>query len=177
MIALNTAVAEALTNFKTKVDKLIEQGEVKEKAILKVLKEDIVYCKPICFNGNGYSEEWKEEAKKRGLDCESSCPIIFDRYLDEKSIKMFESMNVMNKFELQARNEIKWETYIKRVQIEARIFGDICINHIIPIVTRYQTSLLDNVQKMKQIFNDAESEELSSNNIAIIRNIANMSRS
>jgi glutamine synthetase len=172
MIALNTAVAEALTNFKTKVDKLIEQGEVKEKAILKVLKEDIVYCKPICFNGNGYSEEWKEEAKKRGLDCESSCPIIFDRYLDEKSIKMFESMNVMNKFELQARNEIKWETYIKRVQIEARIFGDICINHIIPIVTRYQTSLLDNVQKMKQIFNDAELEELSSNNIAIIRNIA-----
>ena len=172
MIALNTAVAEALTNFKARVDNLIEKGEVKEKAILKVLKEDIVYCKPICFNGNGYSEEWKEEAKKRGLDCESSCPIIFDRYLDEKSIKMFESMNVMNKFELQAHNEIKWETYIKRVQIEARIFGDICINHIIPIVTRYQTSLLDNVQKMKQIFNDAELEELSSNNIAIIRNIA-----
>ncbi len=172
MIALNTAVAEALTNFKKRVDALISLGEIKEKAILKVLKDDIKYSKPIRFSGNGYSEEWKQEALRRGLDCESSCPLVFDRYLDEASVRMFEQMNVMNHFELQARNEIKWETYIKKVQIEARIFGDICMNHIIPVVTHYQTLLLDNVHKIQQVFQPSEAERLTANNKDIIREMS-----
>src|SRR5574344_1251958 len=124
MLTLNAAVAEALTTFKARVDALIKKGEAKETAILKCVREDIKYIKPIIFNGNGYGEEWKVEAAKRGLDCETSAPVVFDRYLDESSVKMFESMNVMTKFELEARNEIKWETYTKKIQIESRIFGD-----------------------------------------------------
>ena len=172
MITLNTAVAEALTQFKERVDQLIAIGEIKEKAILRILKEDIKYCKAIRFNGNGYSDEWKAEAQRRGLDCESSCPLVFDRYLDDASIRMFEGQNVMNHFELQARNEIKWETYIKKIQIEGRIFGDICMNHIIPVVTHYQTRLLENVHKIQQVFQPSEAEHLTANNKDIIREIS-----
>lgn len=171
MIALNSAVAEALNDFKTRVDALIEKGEVKTTAILKVLRDDIKTCKPIRFDGNGYSDEWVEEAAKRGLDVEKSCPIIFDRYLDESSVKMFESLNVMEKKELEARNEIKWDTYTKKIQIEARIFGDMAINHIIPVATRYQSALIDNVHKVIDIFGD-EAASLSDNNMMIIKEIS-----
>ena len=132
MIVLNTAVAEALTDFKTRVDALIAQGTERTKAILTILREDIKVCRPILFDGNGYSEEWQQEAQRRGLDCETSCPLVFDRYLDESSIAMFERMNVMRRNELAARNEIKWEIYYKKVQIESRVLGDLCMNHIIP---------------------------------------------
>ncbi|MCI5504916.1 MAG: glutamine synthetase III, partial [Prevotella sp.] len=132
MIALNTAVAEALADFKTRVDARIAAGASKVCAILDTLREDIKTCKPIRFDGNGYSDEWKEEAQRRGLDCETSCPLIFDRYLDEASVDMFEKMNVMHRHELEARNEIKWETYYKKIQIESRVLGDLCMNHIIP---------------------------------------------
>ncbi len=172
MIALNTAMAEALTSFKQRVDVLIEMGEAKESAILKVVREDLKATRAIRFDGNGYSEEWKEEAKRRGLDCETSCPLIFDRYLDESSIKMFESQKVMTRFELEARNEIKWETYIKRVQIEARVFGDLCLNHIIPVSTRYQSTLIDNVHKVKEIFSDEKASKITANNIDIIEKIS-----
>lgn len=171
MIALNSAVAEALNDFKTRVDALIEKGEVKTTAILKVLRDDIKTCKPIRFDGNGYSDEWVEEAAKRGLDVEKSCPVIFDRYLDESSVKMFESLNVMVKKELEARNEIKWDTYTKKIQIEARIFGDMAINHIIPVATRYQSALIDNVHKVIDIFGD-EAASLSDNNMMIIKEIS-----
>ncbi|MCQ2191537.1 MAG: glutamine synthetase III [Paludibacteraceae bacterium] len=171
MIALNTAVAEALTNFKTRVDELIKKGEAKEAAILSVLREDIKTCKPIHFDGNGYSDEWQKEAAKRGLDCEKSCPLIFDNYLSEESIKMFHDMKVMEKNELEARNEIKWETYTKKIQIEARVFGDMAMNHIIPMATRYQSALIDNVTKMKSIFGD-KADKLNANNIIIIEKIA-----
>ena len=171
MIALNTAVAEALTNFKTRVDERIKKGENKEAAILSVLREDIKTCKPIHFDGNGYSDEWQKEAAKRGLDCEKSCPLIFDNYLSEESIKMFHDMKVMEKNELEARNEIKWETYTKKIQIEARVFGDLATNHIIPMATRYQSALIDNVTKMKSIFGD-KADKLNVNNIAIIEKIA-----
>ncbi len=171
MIALNTAVAEALTNFKTRVDELIKKGEAKEAAILSVLREDIKTCKPIHFDGNGYSDEWQKEAAKRGLDCEKSCPLIFDNYLSEESIKMFHDMKVMEKNELEARNEIKWETYTKKIQIEARVFGDMAMNHIIPMATRYQSALIDNVTKMKSIFGD-KADKLNANNITIIEKIA-----
>ena len=172
MIALNSAVAEALASFKKRVDALIKKGEPKISAILEVVREDIKTCKPIRFDGNGYSDEWKAEAEKRGLDCETSCPVIFDRYLDEASIKMFESINVMNKKELEARNEVKWETFTKKIQIEARVMGDLSMNHIIPVCTRYQSQLIKNVENMKSIFPAEKAEKLSARNMKLIEEIA-----
>lgn len=172
MIVLNTAMAEALQNFSERVDTLVAKGEDQTSAIIDVLREDIKTCKPIHFDGNGYSESWKEEAKRRGLDCESNCPKCFDRYLDEDAIKMFESMNVMKRNELEARNEVKWETYTKKIQIEARVMGDLAMNHIIPVATHYQSQLAKNVQNMVNIFGDVEGKQLSERNIKIIREIA-----
>ena len=171
LIVLNTAVAEALTDFKTRVDALIEKGESKISAILDVLREDIKTCKPIHFDGNGYSEEWKAEAARRGLDCETSCPLVFDRYLDPTSIDMFTKMKVMTEAELKARNEIKWETYQKKVQIEARVLGDLSMNHIIPVATKYQSELVDNVSKILSIYPKEKAEELSAYNRTLIEKI------
>ena len=155
MIALNAAMAEALTSFKERVDAKIQAGENKISAILEVLKDDIKTCKPIRFDGNGYSDEWVKEAERRGLDVEKSCPVIFERYLDESSVQMFESTKVMNRKELEARNEVKWEMYVKTVQIEARVLGDLSMNHIIPVSTHYQSQLIKNVQGMKEVFTNA----------------------
>lgn len=171
LIVLNTAVAEALTLFKQRVDALIEKGDSTVSAILDVLREDIKECKAIRFSGNGYSEEWKKEAKERGLDCETSCPLIFDRYLDDATVRMFESMNVMNLHELKARNEIKWETYYKKLQIEARVLGDLCLNHIIPVATKYQSALVDNVYKIQQTFPADRAKELCAYNVDLIEKI------
>ena len=172
MIVLNTAVAEALHGFKTRVDALIAKGLDKISAIIEVVRDDVKYCKPIHFEGNGYSEEWVEEAKRRGLDCETSCPKVFERYLDEDSIRMFESQNVMTRKELEARNEVKWETYTKKIQIEARVFGDLSMNHIIPVCTHYQSQLAKNVQSMYDIFPKDQAGKLTSRNKKIIEEIA-----
>ena len=172
MIALNTAMAEQLVEFKTKVDALIEKGEPKISAIIQVIREYIKACKPIRFDGNGYSEEWKAEAAKRGLDCETSCPLIFDRYLTPESVKMFESQGVMTKVELEARNEVKWEIYTKKIQIEARVLGDLVMNHVVPVAIEYQSKLIDNVYKMKNLFPAEEADKLSAENVAIIKKIA-----
>ena len=172
MIALNSAVAEALTDFKARVDALIAQGEDRVKAIVTVLREDITACKPIRFDGNGYSEEWVEEARRRDLDCETSCPVIFDNYLSESSVRMFTSLGVMTRKELEARNEVKWETYTKKIQIEARVMGDLTMNHIIPVATHYQSMLLKNVQSMRAVFPAEKAEKLSSRNMKIIEDIA-----
>ena len=172
MIALNTAVAEQLTEFKKEVDELIEKGEPKISAIIQVIRKYIKISKPIRFDGNGYSDEWKEEAARRGLDCETSCPVIFDQYLTEDNVRMFESAGVMTRKELEARNEVKWETYTKKIQIEARVLGDLVMNHVVPVAIEYQSKLIDNVYKMKQIFPTEEAEKLSAENMAIIRKIA-----
>ena len=172
MIALNAAMAEALNSFKDRVDAKIAKGEDKIQALLEVLKDDVKTCKPIRFDGNGYSEEWVEEAAKRGLDVEKSCPVIFEHYLDESSIKMFESTKVMNKKELEARNEVKWEMYVKTVQIEARVLGDLAMNHIIPVATHYQSKLIKNVQGMKEVFPAERAERLSTRNMKLIEEIA-----
>ena len=177
MIALNSAMAEALVNFKKRVDQKMAAGEDKVVAILDVLREDIKACKPIRFDGNGYSEEWVEEATRRGLDVEKSCPVIFEHYLDDASIRMFESTGVMTAKELAARNEVKWETYVKTVQIEARVLGDLAMNHIIPVSTHYQSQLIKNVQGIKDIFssplfNTEKATRLSSRNIKLIEEIA-----
>ena len=172
MIALNTAMAEQLTDFHQEVERLIGEGEPKVSAIIRVLRRYIKECKPIRFDGNGYSEEWKAEAARRGLDCETSCPVIFDQYLTPESVRMFESTGVMTRKELEARNEVKWETYTKKIQIEARVLGDLAMNHVVPVAIEYQTRLIDNVYKMKQLFAEDESARLSSENVAIIREIA-----
>ncbi|MBR3884002.1 MAG: glutamine synthetase III [Bacteroidaceae bacterium] len=172
MIALNTAMAEQLVIFKKEVDALIESGETKEDALVNVIRKYIKYSKPIRFDGNGYSEEWRKEAEKRGLDCEASAPIVFDRYLDKESVQMFGNMDVMTEKELKARNEIKWEMYTKKVQIEARVLGDLALNHIVPTATKYQSSLLDNIIKMEQVLGCEEGRMVSAQNIATVKEIA-----
>jgi glutamine synthetase len=181
MIALNSAVAEALVDFKKRVDARLPELEKKLEgtdhnavfhAIIEVLREDIKTCKPIRFDGNGYSDEWVEEAAKRGLDVEKSCPKIFERYLDDSSIQMFESLGVMTRKELEARNEVKWETYTKKIQIEARVLGDLSINHIIPVATHYQTQLLQNISNMAAVFPIDTANKLSVRNKKIVEEIA-----
>ena len=181
MIALNSAVAEALVDFKKRVDARIPEFTEKLKgtahnatfhAIIDVLREDIKTCKPIRFDGNGYSDEWVAEAEKRGLDVEKSCPKIFERYLDKSSIQMFESLGVMTKKELEARNEVKWETYTKKIQIEARVLGDLSMNHIIPVATRYQSELLSNLNHMSVVFPIDTADKLSDRNKKIIQEIS-----
>ncbi len=151
MIILNTAMAYELTRFKEAVDEKIEAGMKKEKAIYEELRRMIRQSKPIRFDGNGYSEAWREEAARRGLDCENSTPLIFDRYLDPSAQEIFSEMGVLSPIELEARTEVKWETYTKKVQIEGRVLGDIAMNHILPIASKYEAMLLDKVYKMQQI--------------------------
>ena len=172
MIVLNTAVAEALTDFKSRVDALVAEGIEPMKAILKTVRQDIKTCKPIHFDGNGYSEEWKQEARRRGLNVETSAPLILDEYLSAATRSMFKRMNVLNDAELEARTEIKLETYTKKIQIEARIFGDMCMNHILPVATRYQSQLIDNVSKIKDIFPTETSTRINANNMQLIEQIS-----
>ena len=167
MITLCTAAAEQLTEFKREVDAKIEKGVKKERAIYETLKRLIKQCKVIHFDGNGYSAEWREEAARRGLDCETSAPLLFDRYLDAASIKMFGDMGVYNRVEVEARTEVKWETYTKKIQIEARVLGDITMNHIIPVASKYESVLLDKAFKRKELGLNYDSD------IELIRDIQN----
>ena len=152
MIALNAAVAEQLILFKKAVDERMASGLSQNDAILEEIRILIKSSKAIHFDGNGYSDEWKEEAARRGLDCETSVPLIFDTYQRKSSVDMFRTTGVFSEVELAARNEVKWEMYTKKVQIEARVLGDLAINHVIPVATQYQSILLDNVLKMRQVF-------------------------
>lgn len=172
MIALNAAVADQLKTFKLAVDARIASGELKEKAIVAEIKKIFIETQAIHFDGNGYSEEWKEEAARRGLDCESCVPKIFDAYLAPESVAMFKNTGVFTDVELKARNEVKWEMYTKKLQIEARVLGDLAINHIIPVATRYQSLLLDNVMKIMSIFND-EGKDLAEQEKVTVKKIAN----
>ncbi len=172
MIALNSAVAEQLIDFKSAIDRRLEAGEELNHAILAEIKKLFKDSAAIHFDGNGYSDEWKAEAERRGLDCEASVPLIFDAYLSDKSIDMFSRTGVMTKNELEARNEVKWEMYTKKVQIEARVLGDLAINHIIPVATRYQSILLDNAFKLKSLFPGQKGEELAASDLTAIENLS-----
>jgi glutamine synthetase len=172
MLVLNAAVAEQLTEFKARVDKRVEREESLYHAILEEVKALIIQSKPIHFDGNGYSEEWKDEAKRRGLDCETSVPLIFDAYLRPESVKMFGETGVFSELELKARNEVKWETYTKKIQIEARVLGDLALNHIIPVATRYQSILVDNVVKLKTLFSTEKGEQLTAGDLATIERMS-----
>lgn len=154
MMTLNASVAEQLRTFKHEVDTLIQSGKSKEEALYEVLKKYIKESANIEFNGNGYSDEWKEEALKRGLNCETSVPLIYDTYTSEQSIKTFEG--ILSEVELHARNDVKWEMYTKKIQIESRVLGDLALNHIIPVAINYQSILITNVSKLKEIRSDYE---------------------
>ena len=172
LIVLNTIMADQLNEFKALVDEKIASGKPTNKAIFEVLKAYIKESKSIRFDGNGYSNEWREEAAKRGLDCETSVPKIYDVYTKESSIEMFSRTGVFSEKELEARNEVKWETYTKKLQIEARVLGDLCLNHIIPVATQYQSLLLDNVYKTKQIYSTEKAEELCAHNMELIEKLS-----
>ena len=171
MLVLNAAVAEQLMIFKEEVDKRLEKGEPKERVLFDIIKEYIVACKAIRFDGNGYSDEWKTEAAKRGLDCETSVPLIIDRYLTPQTIMMFEHTGVLSEAELLSRSEVKWETYVKKLQIESRVLGDLVVNHVLPAAKRYQTMLLQNVLAVKQVFSADETALLNEMDYSIIKQI------
>ena len=168
MTVLNTAMAAQLVEFKAEVDAKMAAGASKEKAIFEVLKSYIKASKAIRFDGNGYSDEWKVEAAKRGLDCETCTPKIFNAYTSKSSVELFTKTGVLSEKELHARNEVKWETYTKKIQIEARVLGDLSMNHIIPLATRYQSFLLDNVSKIKNVFTGEKADKLSALDTALI---------
>ena len=172
MIVLNAAVADQLTQFKSEVDKAVAVGTPLRQAILSEVRKLIIQSRPIHFDGNGYSEEWVNEAKRRGLDCETSAPKIFDAYLTRESEEMFDRTGVFSRIELEARNEVKWEMYTKKVQIEARVLGDLALNHIIPVATRYQSILVDNLVKIKALFGDHKSAALFGHDMDTIEGIS-----
>lgn len=172
MIVLNAAVAAQLQEFKELVDAKMRVGASKGHAIFEVLQQYIRESKPIRFDGNGYSEEWKKEASRRGLDCENSVPLAIDNYELASSVEMFAKTGVLSRAELHARNEVKWNTYTKKIQIEARVLGDLTMNHIIPVATHYQSLLLENVYKMHQVYPLEKAEKLSRHDDALIEELS-----
>ena len=171
LLVLNSAVADQLNAFREEVDKMIEKGESKERALFSVIKRYIKESQDIRFEGNGYSDEWKQEAAKRGLDCETNPPLIIDHYLSQQSIDMFSRTHVLSKAELESRSDVKWENYSMKIQIESRVMGDLVINHVLPAAKRYQSMLLQNVLSVKQVFSEEETKSLNQQDYIIIRRI------
>ena len=172
MIPLNTALAVQLVEFKAEVDAIIEKGVKKDEAILQVLRRLIKKSKPIRFDGNGYSDEWKEEAAKRGLDCEAIVPLIYDAYLTPQSRELFKKANVYTDIEMEARTEVRHELYSKKVQIEARVLSDLVMNHILPTVIEYQAMLINSTQGLKNLYNDSEYQVLAVRRLKLIKEIS-----
>lgn len=160
MIALCTALAHQLNLFADEVEHKAQSLGVQE-ALFQTIHRYIQDSAAIRFSGNGYSEEWHAEAAARGLNVDSHVPRLIEAYTSERSIEAFEATGVLSRAELEARNEVKWEIFMKKVQIESRVLGDLCLNHIVPVATRYQTMLLDNVAKLKQVFDGAQYDGLS----------------
>ncbi|MBC7923989.1 MAG: glutamine synthetase III [Ferruginibacter sp.] len=151
MIVLNTIVAHQLTEFKAEVDRQIEKGEKEDVALANVLREYVKSAKNVLFEGNGYSEEWVEEARRRGLSNIVSTPEALDVYVAEKSVKLFEKYSILTHRELEARHEIMLENYVKKIQIESRVMGDLVLNHVVPTAIKYQSVLIGNLEGMKNV--------------------------
>jgi glutamine synthetase len=149
MTVLNTVMAETLKQFKKEVDAIIEKGEKKEIAIMQIIQKYIVESKKVLFEGDGYSDEWEKEAAKRGLPNIKSTPLSLDAYTSSKAKKLFEDNAIYNHLELEARHEIMLEAYVKKVQIEARVMGDLASTYIIPAAIKYQNTILENIKGMK----------------------------
>jgi len=171
MIALNTAVADQLAKFKIEVDALIEAGVKKDEAIFQVLKKLIIESKDIRFDGNGYSEEWKTEAARRGLTNLTSVPTALEALHNKRVVEMYGKAGVLSPREIESRIEVELEKYTKKIQIEARVLGDLAINHIVPTAIEYQSTLLENVKNLKIVFSDEEYTSLAEGRIELIREI------
>jgi glutamine synthetase len=172
MTVLNAAMADQLREFKTEVDALIEKGVKKDEAIFQVIRKLIIFSKPVHFDGDGYSEAWKEEAARRGLTNLTSVPESIHKYLSPQSKKVLIEGRIMNERELEARVEVELEKFTKKIQIEARVMGDIAMNHIIPIAVAYQNKLIENVKGLKDVFGEDEYESLASDRKNLIREIS-----
>jgi glutamine synthetase len=172
LIVLNSVVASQLTKFKAEVDELIEKGTKKDEAIFQILKRLIVESKPIRFNGNGYSEEWIQEAAERGLSNVNNVPEALSAWLRPENVEMLDDLEVISKRELHGRVEVEYEKFIKKVQIESRTLGDIAINHIVPVSINYMTLLLKNVKYLKDVFSDSEFEEMAAGRKMLIKEIS-----
>ena len=171
MTALNAAVAQQLIDFKKDVDKLINKGVKQDEAIFQILRKYILDSKPIRFEGDGYCEDWVKEAERRGLTNIRNVPEALDAYLSEKSKELFFKLRIFNEKELEGRTEVEFEKYTKKIQIEARVLGDLATNHIIPTAVQYQNVLMSNVLNLKELYKD-EYEKLSGNRMEIIREIS-----
>lgn len=172
MIVLNTAVANQLNSFKKEVDELIQSKNIKkDEAILRVIKQYIIESRDIRFEGDGYSQEWIEEAKRRGLTNIGSIPGSLEALLSSKTLDLMRSNNILNERELKARQEISLETYTKRTQIEARILGDLAMNHILPTALKYQNQLLDNVRGLKEIYPEEQYKVMAHHQLDTIEKI------
>ena len=169
---LNTITAYQFKRYKENVDRRIASGTPMMKAILDETRETYRACRNICFDGNGYSEEWLKEAAARGLDCETSPPLCYDVLTSPRTVEVYRDTGVLTEVELKARSEICWEIYSKKIEIEARVLADLTANHILPVATRYQSFLLDNVSKMKDIFEGKEYKQVAGPEIRIIKDIA-----
>ncbi|WP_313567126.1 glutamine synthetase III, partial [Empedobacter sp.] len=171
MTTLNAIVAKQLIDFKKEVDALIETGLKKDEAIFNVLREYIKETKNILFEGDGYSKEWEEEAARRGLSNHKTTPSALKAKVSQKSLDLFSELNVMNNTEVEARYEIELEDYIKKIQIEGRVLGDIVRNHIIPTAFKYQNILIKNIKGFKDIFGD-DYEEYAGEQLIILKKIS-----
>ena len=152
---LNTAVAESLNEFRSQVDELEAEGEERSSAVMTVVRRFIEESKDIMFEGNGYGREWQAEARKRGLRAIENVPDTYEVYHEPAVVEMFDKLGVLAPNELDARFEILNETYVKKLQIEARVIGDMCLNHVIPAAVKYQNTLIENVKGIKEIFGEA----------------------
>ncbi len=171
-IALNTAVADQLMQFRKEVNSLIRKKIKKDEAIFQVLRKYIIESKSIRFEGNNYSEEWIKEAARRKLSNVRDVPSNMDTYLTKKIIELYDRQNVLSRREMEGRTEVTLEMYTKRIQIEARVLGDLAINHILPTAIKYQSDLIENVKGMKEIFEEDEYKELSAARLDRIREIS-----
>lgn len=172
MTVLNAIVAKQLRDFKEEVDALIEKGMKKDEAIFNVLREYIKLSENILFEGDGYSKEWEEEAARRGLSNHKTTPEALKAKISDKNIAVFEEMDVMNRVEIEARYEIELEEYIKRIQIEGRVLGDIARNHVIPTAIRYQNMVIENVKGLKEIYGSDSFREVAKEQLEIIQKIS-----
>jgi len=172
MTTLNSIVAKQLKDFKVEVDALIEKkGLKKDEAIFNILREYIKETKAILFEGDGYSEAWGKEAKKRGLSNHKSTPKALKAKVSKEAIALFEELGVMNHVEVEARYEIELEEYMKKIQIEGRVLGDIARNHVIPTAIKYQNTLIENVKGLKEIFGK-DFEKIAKEQISLIKEIS-----
>jgi len=172
IMVLNTILAYQLEQFKKAVDKKVAAGTPVMQAILDETRETYRVSKDICFDGNGYSDEWKAEAARRGLDCETSPPVIYDQYTDKQTIKIFHDTDVMTKVELESRKEVYWEIYCKKIAIEAKVLSDLTTNHVIPVAIRYQNTLLENVKNLKDIYGAADFKKMAASQMNLIKCIS-----